>query len=944
MGGREGGRGYLVQTLIALLGAVKDPDWTEISVEPDSLGEKVDVVWHYVDATKVVQVKSSQRQIGLADTKSWANELRESVSATEYVLTLVGPCSESVAKLGRYLNVDIPAPKPMDMNSLLAEAAHLLDRHLSAIGFTRFTPDQREMIIGAMASKLAELSAVSGRMTRADFNSLLEGWLGEYRLPDSRLWSRVKFDRQRDLTSALAGKRLGPNDVDACPRLSLCDVVIDELERSHSYTIVGTPGCGKSMTLWHVAKSLSDKGFTVWRLSEGADWESALEQVPTAKPSLLAIDDAHLAPEPFRDRLVEQSCNEMKTLFATTIDDSLREEAICIDPLASMRELKQAMLQRRDEVIPCIQKYDDRVGDRSSDISFEDRIGHAADQKTPWYFFWVLRGGWSTARREYQSLEQFGMAKRVIEAVACFQNVTCDAGVSLERLKEWASSVGVTYQDLEAAIERLAKLNLVIVDETIRTKHIAYANELLCFAMSGREKDRWPAILEMFSDAMLDTRNSLKGVHWLRGTMTATDFGIGWKDRLDERIRESLIERCLDETEDFGWAAACYGGVVDYFEQDSHAREQQKETIKRWIDDGDEIAIHFCSQIFNSLINESNFKKHQDRRVEICKFAAALNVDRLVERANVLGIDGFASFGFLLNRLAFFDPPWVQAFLNAVDWPRIAAIANSADAKEAYSVNEIVMGFASLSEKFDSERALSYVLSAKGFVARAINERPSRAMLSMDDIFWSCLGYPPKMFRRGKQPTKEQADAARCCLEGVRPEPFARAIENATPSQMESLAKTISAIRELRPEFGKSIVEQLDESLFLSNSQSAWRRQCEELLRLLVVLSNPHDDFGPCRSWIVKAEDLINGPLLPELILLSPETAIRFFDSGKPLRLIGKFQTRWNITGLAIWQLHCADERKSVDIVRAHLESLVNAVCKLTLDEPQHVLRFFRLL
>jgi hypothetical protein len=944
MGGREGARGYLIQTLIALLESLQDPNWTEVSIEPDNLHEKVDVVWHSKERTKVVQVKSSERQIAKADAHLWASELRASVKATIYSLILVGPCSDSVTKIASFDGVDIPIPRPLNLESLLAEAAHRLDQYLAAIGRPRYSPKQREIIVGTLATRLSEMSAESGTLSRNSFDSLLEFWLNEFKPNAPSVWSRVDFGRQRDLVSALSGKRLGPNDVDACPKLTLCEDVLKELKRSHSHTIVGTAGCGKSITLWQVAKSLSDEGFKVWRPSDGAEWSKLVEDLPSIGLNLIIVDDAHLAPLVVRNRLVEQSMAECKVLFAMTIDSSLHEEAICVNALASVEELRKAVLNRRDEFLPLIQSYDNDVGDFARDVSLEDRLAHAADQSTPWLFFWVLRGGWKTARREHKDLKQFHFAMDVIEAIACFQFATCDAGVPLSRLEEWAISSGIKKQELSDAIAHLANRNLILIDSTIRTKHLAYAGELLRMSLTSIERTRWPSLLKLFTSIMLDEDTSLKGIHWLRGTLSASDFSRVHSDTLDGKVRKHILTRCEAETANYGWAAACYSGVVEFFEQDRVERDRQKSLIKRWIKEGDEIAVYFCSQIFNSLINESDPEKHQIRREELCDFVTELDVDQLIRRANCLRLDDFSSFGFLLNRLAFFRPPWTEKFFSEVDWSRLASIANSAEAKDSYAVNELVMGFASLTLDFESESAMNFVLSVQSFITRAINENPSRAMLSMDDIFWSCLGLPPKMFRRGEGPSEKQLGVARMCLKNVEPERFRISIERATPRQMENIAKSIAAITEIRPDFARSVVANLDKKAFLVNSKIAWQKQSDELLHLLLTLYDHEADFEPCKGWIVEMEELIEGPLLPELALLSPGTAIRFFELQKPIKLTSRFHVRWNTTSLAIWRIACCDKEKAARIVSTHFEELLLALYSLTLDEPKYIVRFFRVL
>jgi hypothetical protein len=64
MSGQAGMRGYLVQTIVCLLDALEELNWSTVTLEPNEASEKVDILWRYADGrTKAVQVKSSRKQI-----------------------------------------------------------------------------------------------------------------------------------------------------------------------------------------------------------------------------------------------------------------------------------------------------------------------------------------------------------------------------------------------------------------------------------------------------------------------------------------------------------------------------------------------------------------------------------------------------------------------------------------------------------------------------------------------------------------------------------------------------------------------------------------------------------------------------------------------------------------------------------------------------------------
>ncbi|MCU0875173.1 MAG: DUF4062 domain-containing protein [Pirellulaceae bacterium] len=178
-GGQPAIRGYLAQTLIALLEALDDDQqWTSVTLEPNVDSHKVDILWQYPDRAKAVQVKSSQNPFAEADVKRWAGELEAWKQADEYELALIGtPGSPAVAKLRRVGKVAVPRAKNLDLDDFKERAAHRLDRFLEARDLFRGTADYREMVAGALADHLANLATRGEPLTPDDLAQLLTDWL-----------------------------------------------------------------------------------------------------------------------------------------------------------------------------------------------------------------------------------------------------------------------------------------------------------------------------------------------------------------------------------------------------------------------------------------------------------------------------------------------------------------------------------------------------------------------------------------------------------------------------------------------------------------------------------------------------------------------------------------------------------------------------------------------
>lgn len=181
-GGQTATRGFLLQTLVLLLGAFgkedKNKTWVAVEIEPDTDDDKTDIRWHYSDETsKSVQVKSSQNQIGMASARDWAHSLSSEKAATTFELLLIGPCSGEVAKVEKIESVDVPPPKTLDVEGLFQQAAHGIDVYLETRNIRSLPVAIRELLVEGLVGKLMSYSTKGEKVSRQDFDDLLIAWV-----------------------------------------------------------------------------------------------------------------------------------------------------------------------------------------------------------------------------------------------------------------------------------------------------------------------------------------------------------------------------------------------------------------------------------------------------------------------------------------------------------------------------------------------------------------------------------------------------------------------------------------------------------------------------------------------------------------------------------------------------------------------------------------------
>lgn len=180
MGRQASLRGYLVQTIIAILESLDKNDWKSVCIEPNDEHEKVDIKWIYDDGTKsVYQVKSSQNPFSLSDTKKWAQELKSSTAdAKSYTLFLIGRLSDNLYKKLSDIDIEV-LHKDLNIDSLMAEMFVLVEKFYSQRGKEKITYGVREILTNSLITEFYKSSIIGKVIARDEFDSLLLKQIGD---------------------------------------------------------------------------------------------------------------------------------------------------------------------------------------------------------------------------------------------------------------------------------------------------------------------------------------------------------------------------------------------------------------------------------------------------------------------------------------------------------------------------------------------------------------------------------------------------------------------------------------------------------------------------------------------------------------------------------------------------------------------------------------------
>jgi tetratricopeptide (TPR) repeat protein len=294
-GGPVAIRGYLVQTLVALLKIAQDePPFTEITLEPAHADEQFDFVWSNANGVNAVQVKSTQNEFQKAEVEIWAAKMEAARKNEICKLILVGNYRTSLAKVFTIGAVSIEK-KNFDEPGLYMQAAQLLAKFLEMQNIDAGTADEREMIAHSLVTRLLRYSTTRETLTRDAFIKLLAGWL-----------------REAPLVSKHRGKQRGE---------LLHYFATEWLPKGPPVAILqGFPGCGKSQLSIEIAASAP-------RSLE--PFEPQTEIQDPSFDMLVEIANA-LAREEIPDLMVELEKGSDSNLFNALLDVLRREQILII--------------------------------------------------------------------------------------------------------------------------------------------------------------------------------------------------------------------------------------------------------------------------------------------------------------------------------------------------------------------------------------------------------------------------------------------------------------------------------------------------------------------------------------------------------------------------------------------------------------------------------------
>ncbi len=241
-GGSVAIRGFLVQTLVALLDLVQvDPPVTEITLEPALGDEQFDFLWRNSAGTHATQVKSTTNFFKKSEVEKWATKLEAARSSEECRLMLVGHFHLNLRNVRQVGKVTIEKMN-LALPGLLNEAAQGIAMFRGAAGLQPRSGADNLLAAKALVTELELYATESRTLTREAFIKLLTQWV------TAAPREEPKFDISRIIKHAPA-ELIGREDETKLLSNAWSKIGNAETPRPRVLTFFGLGGEGKTSLL-----------------------------------------------------------------------------------------------------------------------------------------------------------------------------------------------------------------------------------------------------------------------------------------------------------------------------------------------------------------------------------------------------------------------------------------------------------------------------------------------------------------------------------------------------------------------------------------------------------------------------------------------------------------------------------------------------------------------
>jgi hypothetical protein len=757
-------------------------------------------------------------------------------------------------------------------------------------------------------------------------------------------WRWVTFTRRRDLRAALLGYRLGPQDVEACPRFPAADTIADRLRHASFAVIVGDSGAGKSITAFQAAHTLNREGWAVVELSQTgvATGETIRAFQALRGPVLAVIDDAQaLAPDVIR--AFERSASNDHAVLIVATERQPDHEQVRLHAAHAVAALIRFFDAHSDAVEPLVQEVDDRVGYGMTREPFPRRLDAARDAQFPWQFMYVLSGGERRISTSLANLAGAEAADLLFGILAAGQLLSLDAGVTRERLDHAADLVGQSPAWVGNALAQLANQRLVLRrGDYLRTPHMRIADRGLLVMCRDHSNPSWQLLISFLRAQLLDPDLPLQGKFWLlRAIDQADPLRYGAPGRLlDEDVAWFLIGACIDASAgrerniaayllwEIGWWKALTEPMA----------ERIAENLPPWLREASSEDAYGLQWLLGGL--RSDFPTIHgivSRTVDPADIAHRLAEYGTPETGEEWG----RVIAELANAESVDRQTWGARFQEAAAIDRLKGwIASAPPTSRLYGIVHLSADLAFLSPMVAAE----IIEAVTPALAERIATQPAAA--SYDLIPWAFSIFP--LFASEQDEVRETEPGHNRVLEAVEAlvantdwDAAGRNLTQVALHELDQIDLLTYSVHAVSPNAEQRMTTAISIDYLDRITEGHWT-DFAGIEHLVVALSHG-PERQPARAWVDRHRNEIER-MPTQVVPIAPTVAVEVVQSGGQIDLAIQKGLRWAACADAITALAIVDREAALVVVRASMGAIVEGLALTQTNTVEHLPDFIEAL
>lgn len=488
-------------------------------------------------------------------------------------------------------------------------------------------------------------------------------------------WVVIEFDNlETNYLAPLIGVGLNQKHIKVCPRFENTIVEVKKyLKLNHSCCLYGKSGSGKSLTAYQIAYDYYNEGYQILKLK--SDYNKDEVEIPYEDKLFLIIDNAHN----YDENLIEDICNKTKqdilALFISSSEiysvnsseNEIPQIKQIINPIKTksiynielnltdaIKSIKNFCLKNKTKILPVVQSLDNMIGENDLDQPIERRIEIASRQETPWFFNYILTGGWQNARKEIANVKTSSRADLLILLIAIYQIFTLDKGTTVKTIAEKIKAYNASVDWFRQSFKILKDKELLVFDgQYVKLKHIEHSRRSLSVLEQEKNKDVINFIAKAIEECLMDLDNK-KGIYSLLNAINynCRDF-FYYISPFKTNFIIQLSEKLLYDTNYDEYNIYIFEEIIKYLrEQKKDVLEKYKSIINSWVLDVNGHTGYALHKLLNTCVNEKLYETKNFLKLDLdyAKTLANLLSDKKISQEVYCLSEFFGRLRFFISK------------------------------------------------------------------------------------------------------------------------------------------------------------------------------------------------------------------------------------------------------------------------------------------------------